>query len=92
MGHEIEVKRWARLTSFGDFGKSQAGAALQIDVVRIDEGAESIERTAGEEVGVLSVFEEIQQIRHGLALAVGQHILVVDSTAACDESTDQLTL
>lgn len=52
--------------------------------MRVDKGAEGVEGTAGEEVGLLSVFEKVQQVGDGLALAVGQHILIVDRIAACD--------
>lgn len=38
--------------SLGDFGKRQAGRALQIDVVRVYEGTQCVEGLAGEEVGL----------------------------------------
>jgi hypothetical protein len=39
-------------TSFCDFGKGQAGGALQINVVRVDEGAQCVEGLAREEIGL----------------------------------------
>lgn len=40
------------LTSFCNLSKRQACASLQIDVLRVYKGAESIERFAREEVGL----------------------------------------
>ena len=42
-------------TSFGDLGKGQAGAALQVDVLRIDKSAQGVEGLASEEVGLGSL-------------------------------------
>jgi hypothetical protein len=49
---ERECLRRRQHTSFCDFGKGQAGRALQINVVRVDEGAQCVEGLAREEVGL----------------------------------------
>lgn len=43
--------------AFGDLGECEAGTSLQVNVVRIDEGAESVERRSREEIGLGSVLK-----------------------------------
>lgn len=51
----LACARSLKHASFCDFGKGQAGASLQIDVLAVDEGGECGERFAGEEVGLASL-------------------------------------
>lgn len=45
----------SQITSFRNLSKGQACATLQVDVVRVDQSAEGLERFADEEVGILAL-------------------------------------
>lgn len=52
-------------TSFGDFGKGQARAALKIDIIGINKGTQGSQGLASEEIG----FSALSKRKHGLGLA-----------------------
>lgn len=48
--------------TFSDLGKCETGAPLEVNVVRIDEGAESIERRSSKEISLSSVLKVAYRI------------------------------
>lgn len=52
----MKGKRGVNANLFRDFGESERGATLQIDVVAVREGRECAERIASEEVGLGSIY------------------------------------
>jgi hypothetical protein len=52
-------------TSFGDLGKGQASASLEIDIIGIDKGTQGSQGFSGEEIG----FSALSKRSQGLWLA-----------------------